>query len=616
MFFLIVNVSANNFAIELNTQQSSYDNFQITYLKDNNSSLSIEDVINRKFDKTSRNQFTLGYTKGDVWIKLNVKNDSIHDAFIISLGESFYESAVLYYFDQNSTLLKKHNGLFIPVDQREVITNKIAFEVSLPKNTTTTFYLKIHGKYAYFGNITLETKKYFYAHGVFNINSLYLIIFGIVFAIIVFNIFLYLKVKERIYFYYVGYAFFNLVYMSNISGILVYLNLQKHIYDLQLSAAFMIGFLTLFSFEYLSTNAFIKKYKLYFKSLSVPFFILGVLVVFSYQPWNKFINNLAGLICIILIIISTISYFKGHTKTKYYIFAMLLYFTFVILFTFMVLGVLEYNNLTRYGFIIASAFETVIFSLILSNRYNELKEEVITSQNDLIKQKHENEIFLESEVEKRTNQLRQNYDQIKTLLSEKNLLLKEVHHRVKNNFHMISGLLWFEEQRDPKEAEKFQNIKNRIKSMSMIHEKLYKSEKISSISLKEYLEEITTNLLSSYKHLPIKLDQHIENIYLDFEYALALGIILNEVVSNSLKHNQDAQHLYITIDLHKEDSVVLLEITDNGKGFPTKVHSDGIGMSLIESFTSSLPEAKYNFSSNNGVTFTLKFQVDKGQDHE
>lgn len=560
----------------------------LRYFNDKNSTLSISEIIDTKFEKQISPNFALGYQKGDIWFKFELTNNSDQTTVILSLNESFYEKAELYYFATNKKLLHKSNSLFKPVNDREVASNKLAFELDLPEGAKQTFWLKINGKYSYFGRLSIQSKQAFYAHTFLSMNTVYIFIFGILFTVVIFNLSLYLYVRERVYLYYVSYAFFNLIYMSNISGLLVYLNLQKYIYTLHLSAAFMVGFLTLFSFEYLNTKKYMKRYDKFLKSLSIPFFLFGVLIVISYQPWNQFVNNFTSLICITLIIVSIIVSFKGHLTSKYYLFTMVLYFGFALYFTFMVVGLLEYSNLSRYGFIVASATETIIFSMILSNRYNQLK--------------NDNARFLENEVAKRTQE-------VKKLLDEKELLIKEIHHRVKNNFHTISGLLWFEEQKDPIHAQKFQNIKNRIKSMSMIHEKLYKAETISDICLKEYLEEIARNLLSDYKHLHIKLEEELENIVLNFEYALALGIILNEVVSNSIKHNQETQQLHISIKLHKKDALILLEISDNGKGFSPQSHSEGIGMSLIESFANTLPMARYSFSSEQGVKFTLELKV-------
>ena len=583
----------------------------VYFLKDHDAGLTINEILQTGFTHKTTHNLTLGYTKGNVWLKFALTNRSSEETLILSLNETFYEVANLFYVDQDHALIEKRTGLFTPIGEREVQTNYLAFEVTIPKETTRTFYLQLHGKYAYLGNLTALPKSSFYRYTLLNINTLYLVVFGILIAIILFNLFLYLKMREKLYLYYVCYTVFSLVYMLNMSGMLVFLDLQKYIYVIHASAAFTMGFLILFSLEYLDTKKYLSAYDTFLKSLSAWFFFLGIAILFSYQPWNKFIAYSAALICILLIAISVWIYFKGHSKAKFYIVAMMLYFSFVIVWSMTFAGIFEYSNVTRYGLFFASAVESIIFALMLASRYSELKEETIESQSRLIRLKNQNEVFLTNEVELRTQKIKQDYERIQQLLGEKELLLKEVHHRVKNNFHMLTGLLWFEEQKDPAQADRLQGIKNRVKSMSMIHEKLYKSKDISHIALKEYLEEIVANLSASYKECHATVEQDIQDVTMDFEPALSLGVIVNEVLSNSLKHNEGQNDLHIAITLKEHEGSVTLSIRDNGKGLESAHGSNGIGMSLIENFARSLPSCSYTLVSENGTVLTLTFSMGK-----
>jgi two-component sensor histidine kinase len=340
----------------------------------------------------------------------------------------------------------------------------------------------------------------------------------------------------------------------------------------------------LFSRDYLETKKHLSRLDKVLKISSILFFILGILLLYSYTPWNKVINNFVGIICILLIVISTIIYFKGHSKTKYYIFAMLLYFSFVILFTFMVNGTLEYSNLTRYGFLVASAIEVVIFSLILANRYNEIKENIQT--------------ILEIEVENRTNKLTQ-------LLRERELLLKEVYHRVKNNFHVVIGMLWFESKKENSDTQNYKELINRIKSMSMIHEHLYNSKDLTNIDTKEYLSKIIYNISSSYHKYIIS--SKIEETLIEFDHAVSLGIVINEILTNSIKHNKNIPNFSIDINLIQKENIVFLTIKDNGIGFNNNKQTKGLGLKLVEQFCQKLPDSRHSLSSENGTKFELQF---------
>ena len=325
--------------------------------------------------------------------------------------------------------------------------------------------------------------------------------------------------------------------------------------------------------------------------------MIGFFVIISYQPWNKVINNAAGLMGVMMLVIAAIVYFKGHSKSKYYIFAMIINLIAIVLFTMMVTSVLEYNTITRYGYFLVAALETILFSLLLSQRYHALKDE--------------NEKFLELKIEERTRKLKQNYSHIKTLLKERELLLKEVHHRVKNNFHMILGLLWIEEQNDNRAKSRFEKLRNRIKSMSMIHEKLYNKKDIRNIHIKQYLNEILGNLSSSNRDIQLIVHEDIENITFCFESALSLGIIVNEVVTNSIKHNDDLASINIVISLVQNKDTVTLIIKDNGHGFDKDESNNGIGMDLIANFSQKLNNGHYEFINKQGTQFILYFEKEK-----
>ena len=594
IFFLLIFISslhANQ--LSLNDNQNSYNNFKLSYIKDSTDKFTIEEVSKKNFNNKTKNSFSLGYTKGSFWFKFSVKNLSSKKEFVLNLHENFYEVADLYYYD-GKNWIKNSISMYDHILKRDIKSHNLAFDISIPKNSERVYYLKLKGKYAYFGNIVLNEKSYYYFSNFTGVDTFFMFLYGVLFIIIVFTLFLYISTKEKIYLYYLGFVFFNSVYYVKINGFLVYLDLQKYIYELQLSAGFMLAFLTLFSKEYLETKKYLKKTDSFLNITAFIFFTLGVLIVFSYQPWNMFINNLAGLLNIFLIVVSIIIYFKSKNKTtKYYTIAMLIYFSFIVAFTFMVNGTLEYSSITRYGFIFASVIEVAVFSFILANRYNEMKKNT--------------QKYLEKEVKNRTKDLN-------TLLKERETLLKEVHHRVKNNFHMLIGLLWMEEKKDTSNNTKLEDIRNRIKAMSIIHEKLYATKDIKNISVKEYISEIINNLLASNKVKNKHIDINIDNITLEFDQAVSLGIIVNEIINNSLKHNLDLNSLNISISLFNDKDNLKLLIEDNGKGFDKTIsNKNGLGMVLIESFSKKLFNSKYDFLIDNGVLFRLTFSKDKNE---
>ena len=579
-FLLCYSLFASNLHIK---SENTTNKFVMHYFNDDTSALSIEDIVKQEFIQTSKNNFNLGYKKGSIWFKIIVENRSDTEAFILTLNEHFYEKANLYY-ENNENTEKLSNSLFTPVSKREVKSNKLAFEIKLPQNQPQTFYLELKGKYAYFGKVEILEKEYFYLKESHGLNLAFMFALGIIFMLIFFTFFLYSKTKEKIYLYYVGYSFFMLLYFINITGLLVYLNLQIYIYKFQLTASFMMGFLVLFSKEYLQTKKYLPKVDTLLILLTLLFFVIGVLIFYSYQPWNMILNNSVGLVCILLIIISVVVYFKGHLQSKYYTLAMMLYLVSVVLFTFMIKGHFEYSLMTRYGFVIGIIIEMLLFSYLLANRY------------DLSKQSVQN--YLEAEVKQQTKEL--NF-----LVEERELLLKEVFHRVKNNFHMLIAMLYLEKE---KTQIDFIGLINRVKSMSMIHEYLYSNKNLSYIDTDSYIENLIQNLQNSYPKVSITFES--QNFALNFDHALSLGIIINEVLTNAIKHNPNNENIILHIQLYKKNSTnsVHLSIKDNGKEFKNQ-NSKGLGLKLINQFCKKLPNCQSSFSYDKGVKFELYFDI-------
>ena len=196
---------------------------------------------------------------------------------------------------------------------------------------------------------------------------------------------------------------------------------------------------------------------------------------------------------------------------------------------------------------------------------------------------------------------------------------KEIHHRIKNNLQVISSLLDLQADKfdDLKVIEAFRDSQNRVISMAMIHEELYKEEGSDTLNFSEYLKALADNLFQTYKlnnkdiHLNIDLD---ENSFLNMDIAVPLGIIVNELISNSFKHAfPDRDKGEISINLRKEEgsNTFVLTFSDNGVGIPENLnieYLDSLGLQLVTSLVDQL-DGKLELKRNNGTEFTIKFTV-------
>jgi len=205
--------------------------------------------------------------------------------------------------------------------------------------------------------------------------------------------------------------------------------------------------------------------------------------------------------------------------------------------------------------------------------------------------------------------------QLTASLKEKEVLLKEVHHRVKNNLQVISSLLSLQSQhiKDKEYMEMFKESQNRVWSMSLIHEKLYQSKDLSRIDMNEYTKDLTTSLFRSYADsaAAIKLKTKIGDISLDITTAIPCGLIINELTSNSLKHGfPNGRQGGITITMHPVNNKIVLVVSDTGVGFPKGIdfrNTTTLGIQLVITLVEQL-EGTIELDRRAGSTFTICFE--------
>lgn len=213
---------------------------------------------------------------------------------------------------------------------------------------------------------------------------------------------------------------------------------------------------------------------------------------------------------------------------------------------------------------------------------------------------------------------RQEYiEALRVSLREKEVLLKEVHHRVKNNLQIICSLLDLQSQNltDQKTLEVFRNSYNRIKSMAIIHEKLHQSTSLEKINFVDYVETLTYYLFHSYSTSSdsIKININVEPISLNLDTAIPCGLIINELVSNALKHaftqlNEGSIELNFKFDTSQK---YILIVKDNGIGFPNDFDiqkNSNLGLQIVKILTQQL-EGDLEFNQSQGSEFKIKFEV-------
>jgi len=202
-------------------------------------------------------------------------------------------------------------------------------------------------------------------------------------------------------------------------------------------------------------------------------------------------------------------------------------------------------------------------------------------------------------------------------LENKEVLLKEIHHRVKNNLAIMSGLFELQlEGAENKETRKvLRDGQSRLKSMALVHDKLYKTSNLKEIEMSQYIRELIKSLHNMFVGSEQNIDLHFnfDDVELDISRAIPCGLLINEIVVNAFKHAFNTMKSgTLTVTLKKKNGTAELSIADNGNGIPDNVNieaSDSLGMRLIDTFKNQL-DAEMEISNTTGTKFTFTFSVE------
>ena len=202
-------------------------------------------------------------------------------------------------------------------------------------------------------------------------------------------------------------------------------------------------------------------------------------------------------------------------------------------------------------------------------------------------------------------------------IEEKKTLLREIHHRVKNNLNIVASLLNLQKnefQTEVSARQSFDDMAKRIHSMAMIHDSLYNSGSLSSVTMSTYIRKLISELNASLGRPPlIRIDADLEDIQLNITSAVPCGILINELITNAIKHafrDRSEGRIHVSLGKKTGTHTIVLTVKDNGSGLNPDFSlesSASLGMRLIQLLTSQL-DGTLSYSSNQGATFSVEFE--------
>ncbi len=209
-------------------------------------------------------------------------------------------------------------------------------------------------------------------------------------------------------------------------------------------------------------------------------------------------------------------------------------------------------------------------------------------------------------------------ESIKKSLEERNVMLKEIHHRVKNNLQVISSLLYLQSSQtnDNKIMKALKDSENRVRAMALLHESIYQSDNLAEVNIKIYIENLVRKLLISHKSpdLDLNIDMKLEKIFLNIEAGVPIGLVINELVCNALEHafTGDKPSGKIWINIFQKNNSMTVSVADNGQGLPLNFDLDNnkkLGLQLVKSLVKQMAGSMHVDSSANGLKYTIELVI-------
>lgn len=555
--------------------------------------LNLEELKSSKFTLLSKEHINFGFNSNiQVWLRVNLKNlENKPKKIVLEINNPLLEHISLYYDNKIDT-----NGM-LHVNKSEKSINP-SFTLTLKSNETKTYYLNIkNSTTALQFSILLSDLEIFKNY---NLLKQFLIVFfiGVILAFIIYSFSLFIYTKEKSYLYYCMYIFTLLFQQLTYIGFLPlyapqwFTNIDNLIVIPKVGI--MIITAAIFARSFLKTVNYPKIDKIY--KFVIYFILLQILFLSTPVFYFPEVTILTGLFFIFFNLYSSIYiYNKGNKQARFFIvgwsFLSVGYFLSII----DALGIISVMYFLPPLILILTLIEALFLLLAFIDRINILQNEKLQLDKKLYEELEKRNIIVEKEVKKQTKSLKNLY--------------KELHHRVKNNLQIILSILSLQSSKldNRYSKDEFLKLENRIKAISKTHEILYQNENIETINMKDYIKNLCNDLNISYSMKNIDFRLNI-NANMPIKEAVYVGIIINELLSNSIKYVNNLDRFEIT--LIKKAKEYFLEISDNGLGYDfQKTRKDSLGLTLVYGLVTEQLGGKIESKTKNECKYTIRFNI-------
>jgi len=588
------------------------------YYEDTTSNLTFNQIKEKKFLPTQRIA-DFGYTTSTFWVKftyaMNQKTINSSIRYLLVIERPLIEHVDIYY-ENDGKLYHKKSGKRFSLSDNQYPNKEPLFY--LPHSKQQTIYIKLQSKDTIIFNPKIYQEQEFIKHDV-DYHMFMGVYFGFLIIIIMYNLRLYITLKDKNYLWYLLFLL-SLFFTSALN----YNFLQDYIYRgdawFNNHTHVVMYILTVMAATKM-TQAFVRTdiYMPLIHNILTYIIIIGsILIVFTlyHDRPTLLVPIYYSLFPLLLTYYASFKVMlMGYEIAKYFFIAFMIFLLSSSSLPLMFFGLIPANFWTEHSHMFGTMIEAIILSFALSNKIKTINEEKERAQQRLLQQTQEINAQLEQKIQLRIRDIEQMNQELSSLLEDKELLLKEVFHRVKNNFQMMISILWLEANKSANSAHKdsFLSLINRMKSMALVHQYLYNSQTLSHIKTTEYIQNIVDEIKQIYWDRDVDIISNIDECDLNMENAMALGIIINEVLNNAIKHFNKDSLCKIVLSLKYQPDYKLIDVTiqDNGTGITMQQidKSNGLGKKLIDQFCKKLDTASYHYEKDHGTLFKLTFSL-------
>ena len=602
IYILFILISTSLYAININGLSSKIDLLsQSSIYIDETNSLSKHDIVNKEFIPNDKNIIGLGFQPNKaLWIRFNLKNTSeVKLSKTLELANAITETIILY-DDEEVTL----DGMLNIKESRDTLHP--TFKITIMPNEEKVIYIKLTSKISSLTSELILWNYDSFAYNHFKHKTYIFIFFAIIITLLLYNLMIMVFTKEKVYLYYTLYLLSVIFFQANYLGV-AQLNLFSNEISIIICKAsviyvsLLIITIVLFTREFLN----ISQFKKLDKPLKFYLYITPLIALLSY---DNFLFNMNIILLFLplglyIVFISFYLLLKGVKQAKYYVVGWSIVIVSLIFTNLKTIGFFDITKYFAYMNELSFSLEALLFSIALAHRIKTLNEQKNELDAKLISIQKDEKNKLQKIVYERTKDLEES-------LQEKDLLYRELNHRVKNNLAMVISLikLQISNAQNTQTKEELLTTKNRIDSISKLYESLNLHEISTDKSTKDYFQNIENNIR-------INFDENVTTKYLvecnlGLEQLIYCGLIVNELLTNSFKYAFiNKNDGLIDISLTKEKNFFVLIIKDNGRGFE-KNKKNSLGLTIVRTLVEKQLYGTIDIKSDNGTKITIEWKKD------